>query len=61
LHQEKNAFEVNVHNRIEVRLGYFLEVDMLGITRAIYEVIKSFACPASQCLADIRNETVECS
>jgi hypothetical protein len=29
--------------RIEIRLGHFLEVDVLGIARFVHEVIKPFA------------------
>jgi len=50
---------MNVDHGIEVRLGHFVEVDVLRIAGVIHEVVEPFAPPTFKRLADIRNEPVE--
>ena len=52
---------MNVDHGIEVRLGHFVEVDVLGIACVIHEVIEPFASPAFERFADIRDELVKCA
>jgi hypothetical protein len=51
---------LNVDHVIELGLGHLLEVDMQRIAGIVHKVVKPFASPAFERLADLGHESIEC-
>jgi hypothetical protein len=60
LRQEIHAFEMNVHDLVELRFASLVEIRMERTTRIVHQIVETISSPTVQRLTDIRRESVKC-
>ncbi len=60
MRQEIDAFEMNVHDLVELRFGGLVEIRMERTTCIVHQIVEPISSPTLQRLADIRRESVKC-
>jgi len=60
LRQEIHAFEMHVHDLVELRFGGLVEIRMQRTTRIVHQIFEAISPPTVQRLAHLRHESVKC-